>query len=415
MSIQCPNAQADTKSGAENNKRRGGVTQHGKAVPRVSLCAFLWALAGALLSLYGAFFKAEALCITAGCELLQGFGGVESFFWWLGAGTFAFAAFLCARNSAKLVALLASLCLAADCVLLGVMAYTVPCVPCLSVALCFLGLFVCTTGGAWRNSGDLGGSAENAQQIGKYEKFPLESVGRVGRFVFLALWLMLFSPNALHAVQENVGGWCLYGSKTAALKVFFSPSCPACREAVLALGEKPNKNIAFYPVAKNDNDITSLNTMEEEIAGGSSMSAAFLIAVNDPVLQARSVPFWRKISLQLRTLQNQALLMRLGVHSLPALVSSGVPKAFLPQRSPRTDGATLFSPQMKRAKQWERENQENQAQQKNRVNQVYGSGQNDSAPELFIDISPDIFSDDGFAGCSNANPAPCPENLGNGM
>ena len=71
------------------------------------------------------------------------------------------------------------------------------------------------------------------------------------------LWLILAAYVTLVVARETLlHPWSLTGSSGTA-QVYFSPTCPSCREVVLELLDKvpePEKKIAFIPISKNAED-----------------------------------------------------------------------------------------------------------------------------------------------------------------
>ena len=96
---------------------------------------FLLALAGMAFAFWNAWGAPEDLCFSAGCKLYGTFAVNGVSLWWGGAAAFALLAGLALAGRAALGRLVAGLGLALDCVLLGVMIMTLPCLACMAAAL----------------------------------------------------------------------------------------------------------------------------------------------------------------------------------------------------------------------------------------------------------------------------------------
>ncbi|MFV0421187.1 hypothetical protein [Oleidesulfovibrio sp.] len=271
----------------------------------------LIALLGLGLSLYGGLFQAEALCITSGCDLFRDItiAGISP--WWIGAAAFASTAALCIIGRVALARLLSLMMLLGDLLLLGIMTFTVPCLPCLIVAAVILWQY-------WNLSAST-------------------SCPLWGRTSLALLWLTLFSPNLFSAISEMNGGWSISGQPEASLQVYFSPSCPACKETMFAISQHNPQDVAFYPIAEADSDLIRLHTMQKELASGSTVYGAFRTSINTAVNLDTKLSLTEQALLKWKTLQNKARLARMGVTKIPALITSGKPQNLTSGSSNITD------------------------------------------------------------------------------
>lgn len=266
---------------------------------KAHLSGTLIALAGLALCLYGGIFQAEALCFTSGCALFRDItiAGISP--WWAGAGAFGITALLCMIGRTQMARGVAMLMLLGDLLFLFIMIFTAPCIPCLCAALIIIWLY-------WTLTAD----SKRPQRM---------------RTALALIWLSLFTPNIFATAGEMTGGWIIHGPEQAALQIYFSPSCPACKEAVLAISQNNPQQVAYFPVAESTSDLLRIKKMQEELKAGRSVYAAFRTSITAAVPLQNGVPPAEVAMLQWRTLQNKARLARMGITTIPAIVTAGKP------------------------------------------------------------------------------------------
>ncbi len=257
------------------------------------------ALLGLILALYGAVLQAEALCITNGCTLFSDVTIMGISPWWLAVAAFGIIALLCMGGRTQAALWCSTLLLLGDMLFLGIMAFSLPCVPCLLVACIILFLYRSLTD-------------------------PQDRSPWV-RTVPTFFWLAIFSPSLVNAGTELAGGWRIHGEQQAQLQVYFSPSCPACKETVLALSQSNPAHVAYYPVAEEHTDLIRLRIMQDELAAGRTLYAAFRTAISDTTPLDTPLSMTGYLSLQWKVLQNKSRLARMGITRIPALITSGKP------------------------------------------------------------------------------------------
>lgn len=193
------------------------------------LAAPLTALAGVVLCVAQALGYAGALCVTDGCALHENTTVFGLSLWWWGAGAFAGLGVLSLRGRARLAAWAGMACLAADVFFLAFMALTAPCLSCLLAGALFLLFFLAAS----RRAGFRGRLAT----------------------ALVLVWALAFSPNLFAVGREAMRPWAMVGPETAAVRLFFSPNCPACRDAVSALTRMNRPFIGFFPIAGNEEEV----------------------------------------------------------------------------------------------------------------------------------------------------------------
>ena len=266
-------------------------------------------------------------CVTAGCTLYQDTSVAGISMWWIGGSVFALLAVLAVVGAGGLRLFCSALALLGDIVLLLLLALTAPCVMCLVAAV-----FFATTYRGFRLM------ARSAAALGRPA---LHS----GRSVLIGLWSLLFIVNIGAAVRSQSGVWPMLGDAAdASVHLYFSPSCPSCREAVENLSGRVD--VAFYPVAEGAADVFKTQNMLEQLDKGLNMAEALAAA------QSVAVPdsFWSKIEpdlwlLRLRLLRNKAHIFTSGSDKVPFVEYRGLPASLAKQSRSRPATASSALPQ----------------------------------------------------------------------
>ena len=241
----------------------------------------------------------ELFCLTEGCALYAGYSLFGLSFYVYGAIGFGVIVLLAVavRKIPRIAPLLGGIILAAlffDLLFLGWQLLYWPCSSCLVVALLLGG----TAAGFWRS-------------------YPL-----LCRHLFkgvVLVWLVLFIPSAVAAGKEVLlTPWALYGLPDASVRVFFSPTCPACTTEVNKLLQSPEvARMAFYPIAKDDRDLRLLAALLQE---GVEQPANLGRLFGSDMKEATSLP----LSLRLRLAKNKMTLAQHGAQTIPFILSTTV-------------------------------------------------------------------------------------------
>lgn len=279
----------------------------------------LLALLGLAWCGYVAFPTANpAPCATSGCELFRDTRVAGISLWWVGGAYFFVLSVLCLKGSLHLARLLATLALLGDMALLLIMFFTAPCFDCLVVAV-FIGLCYY----ALRNASDSWFASSR----------PTPSI-------LLPLWLGLFIGNAALAANEQFPLYALGNSSAREVRVFFSPSCPACRTALVTLGS----GAALIPVMEKDEDFDSIVKFRSLLERGEPMREALVRSLNDTEPMP-DISFVEKWLLGVRLMRNKAALFKQGFRALPLVQINGMPTGMDPRHdeapAPRTEARGL--------------------------------------------------------------------------
>jgi hypothetical protein len=260
-------------------------------------------LLGSLFCLANAF-GADLLCVTQGCRIYQGYGLFGIPFYILGAGGFlALLAVVSFRILQPLLALALFAALALDTLFLIYQYLFWPCASCMVVALLM---------GAVAGLGLLG----------------MPSLRKPWLLGSGIVWLTFFLVVGLATIKEVAfRPWAMWGSPTAPVKVYFSPNCPACREAVEQLLEVAEPAaVALYPVAKSAADLAPLGRALETLASGkpdtlrASLAEMFAAVPIDRTAETPTKLGWR---VRWGLWSNKMMLARMGSAEVPKIIAPG--------------------------------------------------------------------------------------------
>lgn len=261
----------------------------------------------------------EIPCPGLGCSLFQDFTVYGISLWWAGVAYFILMMLFCLKRVHGFALFMATAALLADAVLIIIMLFTAACVACLGAAaivgLLFLALRRHLTARVMPATGP--------------------------SFVFL-IWCGLFIAAMASAATELVEPWDIADSGDQNRRIYFSPSCPACRDAVTVF----ERNAAFIPVAEKDSDYAAIRVMHEEIQKGGTMVEA--LRASDT---AKGEPFsFETVVFRLKLLRNKAEVLKLGFDKLPLIMINGMPQDLRPQnagqRSRGAAGSSTLPPEL---------------------------------------------------------------------
>jgi hypothetical protein len=262
-------------------------------------------LFGLLLCLGSAFGLTKSLCLTEGCQLYQGYGflGLSLHIW--GAAAFG-AALVLLIYRPEFYRRFLHFCLWAEIILLVWQVIYLPCSECLLVGLIW-GLLAL-----------------------------LEMRERISVKIWSAVFLMalaLLGKDLLHP-------WPVYGRADAEVKVYFSPSCKACRGEIekLLAGEETNLNrVAFFPVALKADDYDRVEIFQSVLNQTLSLDQAFQACWSGAVHAPLGWP--NSVMVRFGLMRNRMILSRMGVNKIPLVVSGSVAtRSGLPEGDCRFEG-----------------------------------------------------------------------------
>lgn len=284
----------------------------------------LSALLGAAYCLAAELGLGEALCVTNGCSLYQNFSLYGISLWHVGIATFLVLAGLSFAGRLNLALNLSRLTILADCFLLLLMSLTSPCLACMGAAFFLAVVFY---------------SLHRAQAGQNNNKGPHP------RSRLLAIWMLFMVAAAVLAVKELAAPDPWHGPEDAPVRLYFSPHCPACLQAVEATTASPLP-VAYYPVAASLDEVKIILAMEEDLAKGVPLAVSLRKFRENP---PSGLPLsLNSLATLWQILRNRADVLSLGKGSVPLLLINGVPQwgaktaAPTPPATPRTQISAPF-------------------------------------------------------------------------
>lgn len=285
--------------------------------------SFFIALLGVFFSLWNALDSASVPCMTAGCTLYQSFSLGGFSLWWVGVATFLLLGLLALLGYGSAGRIVAGLALLADCFLLLIMILTLPCLACMLEAVLLAGCYY------------------------TFRRVSERPVGRrqASFSLLLGVWGILFVLVFGFAVRGEVQPWAIQEPETVEgtpVRVFFSPSCSACRQLVTGISEADSRKIIWCPVAEDEKDIAVILNLQQRLnISGAALSAQFLSALEAEPLSMLDMLRPSTLLLQFRLWCNQAHVLASGEGRLPLVEFMGVPSALI--RNSGVSGGSLAS------------------------------------------------------------------------
>lgn len=265
----------------------------------------LLAVLGAAYCAAVEFGLGEVLCLTNGCSLYQNFSFQGISLWHVGFVTFLALAGLSIAGKAQLALILSGLTILADCFLLLLMTLTSPCVACMGaaafLALVFYSLHRAVT-------------AHNAKNERHHSKL-------------LVTWLFFFVAAVLVTIKELSAPSAWYGPQDAPARLYFSPNCPACMQAIDAFAASATP-VAYYPVAVDLAEVKIILAVEEDLKHNIPLAASLRKHRANP---PASLPLsFNTLGTMWQILRNRADVLAMGKGSVPLILINGVPQNNLP-------------------------------------------------------------------------------------
>ena len=262
--------------------------------------------------LWSALGNGVNICMTAGCALYQDFTLWGISLWWGGVLVFAFLSSLALLGAASAGYAVSGLALLTDLLLLSVMALTAPCISCLAAAFFFAMTYLCFRKAA-------------AVQSGRTEQ---------GRSWLFFIWLLLFTVNLGAVARTQLSVWPItVGGEDVQVRMFFSPSCPSCRQGVESLSGRVD--VAFFPLAENDDDVYRIAHMQTLLDTGRSPAEALAAVQETEAPGGLGVLKPGLLWLRFRMLCNKAHVFMAGAQTVPFLEFHGLPSSLSRKDLPR--------------------------------------------------------------------------------
>ncbi len=248
------------------------------------------ALTGALFCAFSAVGITDTWCVTDGCDVYKDYAVAGISLYWFGAAAFALLFVLAFFERLRIWHIgLTWLFGLGSLGFLLLQFFMWPCTNCLIVAF-FIGVCIALT--AWQKQKTL--------------------------WVLGGCWLILFGANLLALAKSSIDPYPAFGSEKAAVQIWFSPSCPACRQLVAAFLEHPALpvSLAFMPLAKDAADQRRIALLLRYLNAGVPAAEAFERHWREPAdmppdLRTRLI-LWR----------NQVAFSRLNIMQVPVVLNT---------------------------------------------------------------------------------------------
>jgi hypothetical protein len=148
---------------------------------------------------------------------------------------------------------------------------------------------------------------------------------RSPRSTLLLVWSFLLVANLLGIARAEMGTWSMSKAADPYMNFYFSPSCSACRDGVLAFSGK--RNVAFYPVPKDEEDVRIILAMNRIVAQGADMAEALRRAPEAPAPGVLELCSFEALRLRFALFRNKAHALSAGGGILPFVEYLGLPPA----------------------------------------------------------------------------------------
>ncbi len=239
----------------------------------------------------------ESVCVTAGCSLYRSFAVFGISLWIFGIVAFVALTLFMAAGMYSLSRWFAGLCVAADCVLLLVMAATSPCLSCLGVAFLFALTYFLLRHADTRKPESCSG--------------------------LLFVWSLFFAVNLALSAREMLPPEPIYGTSQAPVHIYFSPTCDSCLSAMeeFRFGDE---QVAYFATARNDTDLRMLIALKERLDRGGKMPEALKAVKDSPNLPEYSLSR-DNLMLQWQLLRNKARVIERSGGTVPYITINGAP------------------------------------------------------------------------------------------
>ncbi len=284
--------------------RKGYIVQHRSSAPLIMPWPLVISILGLAFCAWSAYGHAFQICLSAGCEISKdmSIGGIS--LWWFGCAAFATLIILSFSGRPALGVVVAGAFLVADVALLLLMLMTASCISCLIVALFFALAYT-----AFRYAG--------------------KGFDPVSRSWLVLVWGLFLVANLGGVLRENMTPWAMVEPEQAHVNVYFSPTCPACKEAIDSMASNPT--VAFFPVLKQESEFALVAHMADALAEGKNIQQALEHAQNSQEALPK-LGFFNSLALRLRLIFNEAYLSRNGINTVPVIEYKGLP-AFMAKKS----------------------------------------------------------------------------------
>lgn len=245
----------------------------------------------------------ETFCVTSGCAITADFSifGISLYFF----GAAAFGGFIAVRllGTRKWTLMYALAFLVADIIFLAAMSFMAPCLSCLIVAALIFLLAVLS--------------------LLDVRKDSLPTTTKAIHYSLVA-WMIFASPNTLNVASELLGPSPIHGTAKAPIKIFFSPTCPACKDMVVEVMESSPDNVALYPVGKDQVDMEKICALSCKYEESENIQLALDACWSGDCQKEMSI--LEQTALSIKLWRNKIHLAKMGKDSVPVMITQMIPE-----------------------------------------------------------------------------------------
>lgn len=273
------------------------------------------ALGGLFFSIWNAWDVESVPCFSVGCALYQHFTIHGFSLWWIGAFAFAILSITALVGNVTLGRILSGIGVILDCILLCIMASTLPCFACLGIALI------------------LAASYAAFQHAEKSSSWRGNTSTKHFASLLLTIWCFCFVMVLGVTLHSLATPWSISMPDEGDISahIFFSPSCNACRRLVAEMPEDQGTKAAWYPIAEDEQDIAIIFSMWKRLEASESenVSSAMNASLTVPPLSFFDHLSPEVLFLQFRLWKNRVRVIEDGGGMLPFVAFHGLPEALL--------------------------------------------------------------------------------------
>lgn len=271
----------------------------------------LLAVCGVIFSIWNAQDASSVPCVSSGCTLYQSFSINGFSLWWAGIAIFTLLGLLALTRHAVLGRWLSGLAVLLDCGLLLIMILTLPCLACMTAALLLALSYM-----AFRSATQ----PERRNGLRRHAS-PL-------LIVWSALFLLTLGGLARSAIEP----WAIRSPEVieeATARVFFSPSCSACRQLVMGMSDADARRVIWCPIAEEEKDLAIILNLKRRLDEGTPLNRAFIPSLETPSLSFFEMFHPDVLLTQFRLWCNAAQVITTSNGRLPLVAFMGVPSALV--------------------------------------------------------------------------------------
>ena len=245
--------------------------------------------------------KINFICHSQGCLIYKNYSllGISFYLW--GAGAFLVCSLLLLSKKSIAFNLFRYFCLCCFLIEIGLLIYQaifLPCSSCLIAGLIWGGLFFLTFIG-------------------------FQKTKKIWPYTLFTVWCFFFLFNLFSLIKSQIQPWAIFGSPDAPVKIFFSPTCPACKEVIKEIVDTNvvnSEDIALFPIAKNYDDYKKICLLQCELNKKQSLDKALALCWQN-ICPDENFSLWQKIKLRLKLLKNKIVLTKMGLIKIPIILT----------------------------------------------------------------------------------------------